>query len=95
MDRYKYYFDSMDGSMGAQCLEKTRGHSRAPDGLYVRAEDADKLIAALKLIADPPSDGCGCEHDDDDCCAKIKPPSSYHCPECIAHVALEAVGALR
>jgi hypothetical protein len=55
------------------------------------ALDASPLKAALERIADPPSDGCGCEHDTKDCCAFV---SDYHCPECIAWQTLMREGSV-
>lgn len=48
------------------------------------------LRAALQRILDD-SDPCGCEHDDDNCCA-LK--ADYCCPMCIAAVALRTSAAL-
>ncbi len=48
---------------------------------------APELLAALQRIADE-ADPCGCEHDDDHCCA-LK--ADYCCPMCIAAVALKKV----
>lgn len=57
--------------------------------IWKREPNVERLREALKKIADPPSDGCGCEHDTKDCCANV---SDYHCPECIAWAALAAAG---
>ncbi len=52
----------------------------------LRAE-RDRLRTALQRIADggDGSDPCGCEHDDENCCAR---KLDYCCPMCIATVAL-------
>ena len=52
----------------------------------LRAE-RDRLRTALQRIADggDGSDPCGCEHDDENCCARRL---DYCCPMCIATVAL-------
>jgi len=53
------------------------------------------LIKALREIANPKTLGnsaisaiCDCDHDTEDCCAKV----GYYCPECIAGKALRDVG---
>jgi hypothetical protein len=45
------------------------------------------LVAALERIKD--YSDCDCTHDDADCCAYL-PDSHFHCPGCIAAVALGA-----
>lgn len=74
-------------------LEKTAELSQALAtlaGEHTELKQAqERLRGALQRIADPPSDGCGCTHDDDSCCAKL-PDGEYFCPECIAWAALAA-----
>lgn len=50
-----------------------------------RREDSGDLLAALSRIVDGNPDGCGCEHDDELCCAN---QPDVCCAFCIAAAAI-------
>lgn len=72
-------------TLHAQQTDLMRGLSDVEQDLHESRQQNAALTAALRSIAE--GDGCLCEHDTPDCCARA---NIGHCQVCIAYLALAA-----